>query len=80
MAELTSTSVVGALAMESRTEQAKRYRNEASKYVELASSGAPAIMSDVHRRLAERFIRMARHLERREEDFTNSVALLDKRK
>ena len=66
--------------MESRTERAERYRKVASKYAELASCNPPDNMSDVHRRLSERFIRMARNLERREEDFTNALALLSKRK
>ena len=64
--------------MESRTERAKRYRKEASKYGELASSGPPDDMRDVHRRISERFIRMARDLERREEGLANSMALLNK--
>ena len=52
--------------METRAEQAKRYRKEAQKYSELAGTGPPDIMNDVHRRLAERYTRMAEDLERRE--------------
>jgi hypothetical protein len=52
--------------MESGAERAKRYRNEAAKYAELAKSGPRDIMNDVHRRLAERYARMAEELERRE--------------
>jgi hypothetical protein len=66
--------------MESRAERAKRYRREAEKYAVLASSGARDIMNDVHRRLAERYKRMAEDLERREGDIANSLALLIKGK
>jgi hypothetical protein len=68
----------GAVALESRTERANRYRKEASRYAELASSDPPDMMGDVHRRLAERYIRMARDLERRENDLTTSLSLLNK--
>jgi hypothetical protein len=63
--------------MESRKERANRYRKVASKYAELASSDPPDMMGDVHRRLAVRYIRMARDLERREKDLTTAVALLN---
>jgi hypothetical protein len=66
--------------MESRAERARRYRREAEKYVELASSGPRDIMNDVHRRLAERYKRMAEDLERKEADLTNSLASLGKGK
>jgi hypothetical protein len=67
----------GALAMESRTDRANRYRKEASKYAELASSDPPDMMGDVHRKLAARYIRMAQDLERREKALTTSLALLN---
>jgi hypothetical protein len=71
--------MVGGVEMETRAERAKRYRIEARKYAELVSSGPRDIMNDVHRRLAERYARMAEDLERRE-DLTNSLtALLAKR-
>jgi hypothetical protein len=35
--------------MESRTERANRYRKEASKYAELASSDPPDTMGEVQR-------------------------------
>jgi hypothetical protein len=76
MSELMFTGVVGGVDMESRAEQAKRYRKDASRYAELARTGPQDIMSDVHRRLAERYTRMAEELERREEDLTNSLAAL----
>jgi hypothetical protein len=58
--------------MESRAERAKRYRKEAEKYAKLAASGPQDMMNDGHRRLAERYNRMASDLERRE-IFTNSI-------
>jgi hypothetical protein len=61
--------------MESRTDRANRYRKEASKYAELASSDPPGMMGDVHRKLADRYIRMAQDLERREKDLTTALAL-----
>jgi hypothetical protein len=64
--------------MESRAERAKRYRNEARKYVELASSGPQDIMNDVHRRLAERYTWMAEDLERRENLANLLIPLPDK--
>jgi hypothetical protein len=80
MSELTFNAAVGGVEMESRTERARRYRKEADKYAELARSGPQNIMADVHRRLAERYIRLAQDLERREEDVTNSLHLLNKGK
>jgi hypothetical protein len=77
MSELTFTGV-GALAMESRADRANRYRKEASHYAELASSDPSDMMGDVHRRIADRYIRMARDLERREKDLTAALALLNK--
>ena len=50
--------------MESRAEQAQGYRKEAERYAELASSGQRDITNFVHKRLAERFARMAEDLER----------------
>ena len=64
--------------MESRTDRANRYRKEASKYAELASSDPPDMMGQVYRRIADRYIRMARDLERREKDLTAELALLNK--
>jgi hypothetical protein len=58
--------------MESRAERARRYRKEATKYAELGNTGPRDIMNDVHRRLAERYARMAEELERRE-DLANSL-------
>jgi hypothetical protein len=52
--------------METGAERAQRYRKEAAKYSELANSGPRDIMNDVHRRLEERYTRMAEDLERRE--------------
>jgi hypothetical protein len=49
--------------MEGMTEQARGYRKEAEGYAELACSGQD-ITSFVHKRLAERFARMAEDLER----------------
>jgi hypothetical protein len=62
----------GGVQMETRAVRAKRYRKEAQKYSDLASSGPQGLMNDVHRRLAERYARMADDLERRE-DLTNSL-------
>jgi hypothetical protein len=67
--------LVGGVEVETKVERAKRYRKEATKYAELVSSGPRGIMSDVHRRLAERYTRLAEDLERRE-DLTNSLAAL----
>jgi hypothetical protein len=64
--------------MARRKERGNRYRKEASKYAEFASSDPPDIMGDVYRRLANRCIRMARDLEHREKDLTTAVALLTK--
>ena len=50
--------------MEGRAEQAQGYRKEAERYTELASSGQRDISNFVHKRLAERFARMAEDLER----------------
>jgi hypothetical protein len=61
--------------METRAERAQRYRKEARKCAELVSCGPQDMMNDVHRRLAERYARMAEDLERRE-DLTNSLTSL----
>jgi hypothetical protein len=58
--------------MESKAERAQGYRKEAERYAQLASSGQRDITNFVHRRLAERFARMAEDLERRE-NRTNSL-------
>jgi hypothetical protein len=58
--------------MESRAERAQSYREEAEKYAQLASSGQRDITNFVHRRLAERYARMAEDLEWRE-TLTNSL-------
>ena len=50
--------------MESKVEQAQGYRKEAERYAELASSGDRDITNFVHKRLAERFSRLAEDLER----------------
>jgi hypothetical protein len=50
--------------MEGRAEQVQSYRKEAERYAELASSGQRDISNFVHKRLAERFARMAEDLER----------------
>jgi len=50
--------------MEGRAEQAQGYRKEAERYAELASSGQRDISTFVHKRLAERFARIAEDLER----------------
>ena len=50
--------------MEGQTERAQGYRKEAERYAELASSGQRDITSFVHKRLAERFSRLAEDLER----------------
>jgi hypothetical protein len=50
--------------MESRAEQAQGYWRDAERYAELASSGQRDITNFVHKRLAERFARMAEDLER----------------
>jgi hypothetical protein len=72
MSELTFTGAAGGVETESRAERAERYRKEAEKYAKLAASGPQDMMNDVHRRLAERYKRMASDLERRE-IFTNSI-------
>jgi hypothetical protein len=56
--------MAGVFEMESRLEQAHGYRNDASRYAEQASSGQRDITNFVHKRLAERFARMAEDLER----------------
>jgi hypothetical protein len=48
--------------MESRAEQAQGYWKKAERYAELASSGQRNITNFVHKRLAERFARMAEDL------------------
>jgi hypothetical protein len=55
---------MGVTEMESRAEQAHEYRKEARRYAEVASSGQRDITNFVHKRLAERFARMAEDLER----------------
>ena len=50
--------------MKTGAERAQGYRNEAERYAELASSGQRDITSFVHKRLAERFSRMAEELDR----------------
>jgi hypothetical protein len=50
--------------MEGRAEQAQGYRKEAERYAELAGSGQRDITTFVHKRLSERFARMAEDLER----------------
>ena len=50
--------------MEGRAEQAQGYRKEAERYADLASSGQRDISNFVHKRLAERFARIADDLER----------------
>jgi hypothetical protein len=50
--------------MEGRAEQAQGYRKEAERYAELSGSGQRDISNFVHKRLAERFARMAEDLER----------------
>jgi hypothetical protein len=50
--------------MESGSERLRSYRKEAERYAELASSGQRDITNFVHKRLAERFSRMAEDLER----------------
>jgi hypothetical protein len=58
--------------METRAERAQRYRKEATKYAALGNTGPRDIMNDVHRRLAERYARMAEELEQRE-NLANSL-------
>jgi hypothetical protein len=50
--------------MENGVERAQGYRKEAERYAELASSGHRDITNFVHKRLAERFARIAEDLER----------------
>ena len=50
--------------MEGRAEQAQGYRKEAERYADLASTGQRDISNFVHKRLAERFARIADDLER----------------
>jgi hypothetical protein len=59
--------MVGGVEMESRAERAQRYRKEAKKYAALGNTGPRDIMNDVHRRLAERYARMAEELEQRDD-------------
>jgi hypothetical protein len=75
MSKLGFAELAGGVEMESRAERAQRYRKEATKYAELANTGPRDIMNDVHRRLAERYARMAEDLERRE-NLTNSLISL----
>jgi hypothetical protein len=56
--------IVGGIEMKSRAEQAYDYRKVAGRYAELASSAQRDITNFVHKRLAERFARMAEDLER----------------
>jgi hypothetical protein len=62
--------------MENGAERAQHYREEATKYAELASSGQRDITNFVHRRLAERYVWMAEDLERRENLAHTLVTLL----
>jgi hypothetical protein len=50
--------------MESGAQRAQGYRKEAERYAKLASSGQRDITNFVHKRLAERFSRMAEDSER----------------
>jgi hypothetical protein len=50
--------------MEASNERAQGFRKEAERYAELASSGQRDITNFVHKKLAERFSRMAEDLER----------------
>jgi hypothetical protein len=59
-----SAGVKGGLKLESRTERAQGYRKEAERYAQLARAGQRDITNFVHKRLAERFARMAEDLER----------------
>jgi hypothetical protein len=61
--------------MESRAERAQGYRTEAEKYAKLAKSGQLDV-TNVNRRLAERYAWMAENLERRENLTHTLVALL----
>jgi hypothetical protein len=72
MIRIGPAGVVGGVEMESRAERAQRYRNEARKYAELGNTGPRDIMNYVHRRIAERYARMAEDLEQRE-DLANSL-------
>jgi hypothetical protein len=49
--------------MEGGTERAQGYRKQAERYAELASSGRRDITTFVHKKLAERFSRLAEDLE-----------------
>ena len=62
--------------METGTERAHHYRQEARKYAELASAGQRDITNFVHKRLAERYVWMAEDLERRENLTHTLVTLL----
>jgi hypothetical protein len=66
--------------MESRAERARRYRKEAEKYVEMARTGPPGVMREVHRRLAERYVRLAEDLERQEDGLTSSLAAIQSKR
>jgi hypothetical protein len=61
--------------MESRAERAQGYRKQAEKYVRLARSGHPDV-TNVHRRIAERYAWMAENLERRENLTHTMISLL----
>jgi hypothetical protein len=70
---------MGRAEMESRADRAQHYREEARKYGELGSSGQLDITNFVHRRLAERYVWMAKDLERRENLTHTLVSLLGRR-
>jgi hypothetical protein len=61
--------------MENRAERAQDYRKEAEKYAKLARSGQLDV-TNVNRRLAERYAWMAENLERRENLTHTLVSLL----
>jgi hypothetical protein len=66
---------MGGTKMESRAERAQDYRKEAEKYAKLARSGQLDV-TNVNRRLAERYAWMAENLERRENLTHTLVSLL----
>jgi hypothetical protein len=50
--------------MEDGTERTQGYRKQAERYTEVASSGRRDITTFVHKKLAERFSRLAEDIER----------------
>jgi molecular chaperone GrpE (heat shock protein) len=62
--------------METRTERAQHYREEARKYAELANRGQLDITNFARKRLAEQYVRIADDLERRENLTQTMVTLL----